>query len=88
MPDPTLASNADRSSQRAQTGRITVDEIARRLHLGRLAIYRMLEQGLLPGVRVGRRWIITQRSFQEWERTCGMRPSAGLPMSHEVRVLN
>jgi excisionase family DNA binding protein len=35
--------------------RMSVEEIARRLDIGRLAVYAMLEQGLLPGIRLGRR---------------------------------
>jgi excisionase family DNA binding protein len=51
--------------------RMTIPEIAERLSVGRLAVYAMLEQGLLPGVRVGRRWIVTRYAFENWERTCG-----------------
>jgi excisionase family DNA binding protein len=54
------------------SSRISVLEIARRLDIGRLAVYTMLEQGLLPGIRLGRRWIVTRHAFENWERTCGM----------------
>jgi len=53
--------------------RMTVEEIARRLDIGRLAVYAMLEQRLLPGIRLGRRWIITRAAFEAWEKTCGAR---------------
>ena len=53
-------------------GRIAVPEIASRLGIGRLAVYTMLEQGILPGIRLGRRWIVTQAAYEEWERTCGI----------------
>jgi excisionase family DNA binding protein len=68
--------------------RISVPEIALRLDIGRLAVYAMLEQGIMPGVRLGRRWIITRHAYEQWERTCGMRASAGLPTQPEVTVLN
>ncbi len=68
--------------------RITVPEIARRLEIGRLAVYGMLEQQILPGIRLGRRWIITRRAYEQWERTCGMRPGTGLETQPEVTVLN
>ena len=58
--------------------RITVDEIARRLDVGRLAVYAMLEKAIIPGIRLGRRWIVTRHAYESWERTCGMRNSAGL----------
>jgi excisionase family DNA binding protein len=43
--------------------RITALEIARRLNIGRLAVYSMLEQGIIPGVRLGRRWIVTRHAY-------------------------
>jgi excisionase family DNA binding protein len=68
--------------------RISVPEIALRLDIGRLAVYAMLEQGIMPGIRLGRRWIITRHAYEQWERTCGMRAGAGLPTQPEVTVLN
>ena len=53
-------------------GRISIPEIAKRLSIGRLAVYAMLEQGMLPGIRLGRRWIVTRQAYEQWERTCGM----------------
>ena len=70
------------------SARISVEEIAGRLDIGRRAVYAMLEQGLLPGVRVGRRWIITRHAYEQWERTCGMQPGTGLGAQAEVMVLN
>jgi excisionase family DNA binding protein len=52
--------------------RIAVPEIAQRLGIGRLSVYTMLERGIIPGVRLGRRWIVTQPAYEEWERTCGL----------------
>jgi len=51
---------------------MTVEEIARRLDIGRAAVYTMLEQGIIPAVQVGRRWIVTRHAFENWEHTCGM----------------
>jgi excisionase family DNA binding protein len=51
--------------------RIAVSKIAERLGIGRLAVYTMLEEGIIPGIRLGRRWIVTQRAYERWERTCG-----------------
>jgi len=70
------------------SARISVEEIAGRLDIGRRAVYAMLEQGILPGVRVGRLWIITRQAYELWERTCGMRPGTGLEAQPEVMVLN
>ena len=59
------------NSRLLTTGRITILEISTRLSLGRGTVYAMLESGLLPGIRVGRRWIVTRFALDEWERTCG-----------------
>ena len=60
------------------SSRMSVQEIARRLDIGRLAVYAMLDQRIIPGIRLGRRWIITRHAYQQWEGTCGMRVGAGL----------
>jgi excisionase family DNA binding protein len=52
---------------------MSVQEVAARLSIGRLAVYAMLEQRIIPAVRIGRRWIITRYAYEQWERTCGMR---------------
>jgi len=70
------------------SSRITVLEIARRLNIGRLAVYAMLEKGIIPGVRLGRRWIITRQAYMTWESTCGLRAGTGLDGRPEVDVLN
>lgn len=56
--------------------RLSVDEVAKHLGLGQQAVYAMLEQGKMPGIRVGRRWIITRLAYEKWEQSCGM-SSAG-----------
>ena len=55
------------------SNRMSVEEIARHLNIGRRAVYTMLEQGILPGIRLGQRWLITRHAYEQWERTCGMR---------------
>jgi excisionase family DNA binding protein len=70
------------------SSRISVLEIARRLSIGRLAVYSMLEQGIIPGLRLGRRWIITRQAYLTWESTCGLPAGAGLQRQPEVDVVN
>lgn len=77
MTEPIQTSEAD--VMQAASGRISIPEIAHRLQIGRLAVYSMLEQGIIPGVRLGRRWIVTRRAYLTWEETCGLRVGAGLP---------
>jgi excisionase family DNA binding protein len=60
------------------SSRISVPQIAKRLNIGRLAVYSMLEKGIIPGLRLGRRWIITRQAYLTWESTCGLPPGTGL----------
>jgi excisionase family DNA binding protein len=87
MSDPDCV-RASLSSVERTSSRIGVPEIAQRLGIGRMAVYSMLEQNILPGIRLGRRWIVTRHAYEQWERTCGMRESAGLMVEPEVTVLN
>jgi excisionase family DNA binding protein len=51
--------------------RMTVPEIATRLSIGRAAVYQMLERGVIPAIRIGKRWLVTRYAFEKWERSCG-----------------
>jgi excisionase family DNA binding protein len=66
-------------------GRIGVPEIASRLGIGRLSVYTMLERGIIPGIRLGRRWIVTQTAYEQWERTCGTSRAITLPIAEHVQ---
>ena len=66
------------------SSRMSIPEIATRLSVGRIAVYTMLEQGLIPGIRVGRRWIVTRHAFENWERTCGMPTGLQHKTEHKV----
>lgn len=46
--------------------RITIGEIA-----GKYAVYKALHEGIIPGVRMGNRWMVSRVSFQRWLETCG-----------------
>jgi excisionase family DNA binding protein len=87
MADP-LANPASGHPGEVKSARISIPEIARRLDIGRQAVYALLERGVLPGIRLGRRWIITRHAYEAWERTCGTQDRAGLVGSPEVKVLN
>ncbi|MGA2716332.1 MAG: helix-turn-helix domain-containing protein [Bryobacteraceae bacterium] len=54
------------------------------LSVGRLAVYTMLEQGIIPAIRLGRRWIVTRHAFENWERTCGMPTGFQREPEHKV----
>jgi len=80
------ASSVDNLESRG-SARISVAEIARRLNIGRLAVYAMLERKIIPAIRLGRRWIITRHAYEHWERTCGKASVSGLDWNPEVKVL-
>ena len=63
---------------------MTVEEIALRLDIGRLSVYMMLEQNIIPAIRLGRRWIVTRHAFENWERTCGMPTGLQRKTEHKV----
>jgi excisionase family DNA binding protein len=88
MSDPLRTHDPGHPREQQQSSRITVPEIARRLDIGRLAVYAMLDQGIIPGIRFGRRWIITRHAYEQWESMCGTRPGAGLLSAPEVTVVN
>jgi excisionase family DNA binding protein len=83
-----MEEQAQPTTENSPSSRISVLEIARRLNIGRLAVYSMLEQGIIPGLRLGRRWIITRQAYMTWESTCGLRSGTGLSGQPEVDVLN
>jgi excisionase family DNA binding protein len=51
---------------------MSVAEIAERLAVGEMAIYRMLDERIIPAVRVGKRWLVTRKAFEKWEENCGL----------------
>jgi excisionase family DNA binding protein len=66
--------------------RITVDEIAERLALGRLAVYALLESGAIPAIRLGRQWIITRYAYENWEHNCGQKALSSNHGSTQTQV--
>lgn len=56
---------------------MTVQEIAGRLAVGQMAVYRMLEEKIIPAVRVGKRWVVTRKAFEKWEESCGLQRVQG-----------
>jgi excisionase family DNA binding protein len=66
--------------------RITIEEIADRLSIGRLAVYALLEQKEIPAIRLGRRWVVTRYAYENRERTCGTTPRAGQRLPPPSRI--
>lgn len=48
---------------------MTVPEIATALRVSRATVYRLVNTGVLPGMRVGKTVRVTRRAVQEFMRT-------------------
>jgi excisionase family DNA binding protein len=44
----------------------TPEEVARLLGLHPNSVYTMLKSGELPGMKAGRKWLISKRRFEAW----------------------
>ena len=49
----------------------TVDEVAALLGVARGVAYDNVRSGLIPAVRVGRRWLVPRSRFHTWLDTTG-----------------
>jgi excisionase family DNA binding protein len=49
----------------------TVDEVAALLGVARGVAYDNVRSGLIPAVRVGRRWLVPRSRFHAWLDTSG-----------------
>jgi excisionase family DNA binding protein len=63
-------------------GRISVAEIAKRLSIGRVAVYKLLGHRVIPAIRLGRRWLVTRHSYEQWEQRCGSIDQMGDTVQH------
>jgi excisionase family DNA binding protein len=44
----------------------TVQEVATRLGIGRCMAYDLVRRGVIPAMRLGRRWIVPRARFHAW----------------------
>jgi excisionase family DNA binding protein len=59
--------STSRDGERAgQSATLTPDEVADRLGYSRKRIYQFLEARQVPGMKIGKKWIIDRREFEEW----------------------
>jgi excisionase family DNA binding protein len=63
--------------QMNSSARITIPEIAQRLAIGPQSVYRLLEQGVIPGIRLGHRWIVGRYAYTAWEHADWRREQRG-----------
>lgn len=50
---------------------ITVNEISRDLGVGKIKVYSLLKQGIIPALCVNRRWMVSRTQYMEWSRNFG-----------------
>ena len=54
----------------------SVNELAGELQISRKSTYDGLNNGTIPHIRIGRRFLIPRSAIQEWLKTAGQRPAA------------
>jgi len=64
----TASNRADHLVPRGNVIRLTytVDEVAQVLNLSRGITYQYLREGVIPGERVGRRWVVSRKRLHAW----------------------
>jgi excisionase family DNA binding protein len=64
---------------------LTTEEVLGYLHVNLRTVYRLIQAGKLPAVRVGRQWRVRKSDIQAWLERHGQ--PAGLDESHPAKVL-
>ncbi len=59
------------STALARFNALTIDEAASLVGVDRKTAYACLRHGLLPGAKVGTRWIVLRADLEEWLRDGG-----------------
>lgn len=54
----------------------SVHELAATINLSRAKTYEALRSGVIPSIRVGRRFIIPRAAIQRWLENCGISEQA------------
>lgn len=57
--------------RRSASGALTIDEAASLVGVDRKIAYACLRDGLLPGAKVGARWIVLRADLEAWLRDGG-----------------
>jgi len=60
-----------RALRRNETTYESVDELAKELRISRQAAYAALHRGVIPSIRIGKRFVLPRAAIAEWLRTAG-----------------
>jgi len=69
-----MAKRSTRSTHalhRNETTYASVDELAKELRISRQAAYAALHRGIIPSIRIGKRFVLPRAAIAEWLRTAG-----------------
>ena len=58
-------------TQRNRTTYGSVDELAKEIGISRQAAYLALRRGVIPSIRIGKRFVLPRTAIAEWLRTAG-----------------
>jgi excisionase family DNA binding protein len=58
-------------TRRGVGGALTIDEAASLVGVDRKTAYACLRHGLLPGAKIGARWVVLRADLEEWLRDGG-----------------
>jgi excisionase family DNA binding protein len=61
----------EHGTQGNQTTYGSVDELAKEIGISRNATYSGLRRGIIPSIRIGKRFILPRAAISEWLRTAG-----------------
>lgn len=50
---------------------ITPENLAKKLNVGRQAVYEGLRNGTIPSIRLGKRFVIPKSAIEAWLKTAG-----------------
>ena len=62
-----------------QDALMTVKEVAKYLHVVQLTVYRMIDRGDLPAIKVGSRWRIRRQDLEDYLRRSTSQPKEPKP---------
>ena len=60
---------------------LTIDELAKYLKVGKTTLYRLAQEGRIPGQKVGKHWRFSKEAIDRWLEESGSRDEAGGPSS-------
>ena len=55
----------------APGGEEALDELAKEIGISRQAVYAALHRGIIPSIRIGKRFVLPRTAIAEWLRTAG-----------------